>query len=366
MTNQTHLQIEDFEYDLPAELIAQAPLEVRHESKLLHLDRQTGKTEHLQFSDIVDLLRSGDVLVINNTKVVPARLIARRASGGQVKLLLLKFDAQNPGLWEAMVTPIKRLKPGEELTVETPGGEHSIKIVEIFTGPDGFKRLRVDLGRRQDVYALLSQIGNAPLPPYIRREDQSARDKDIERYQTAYATVPGAVAAPTAGLHFTEDVMRRLREKGVQIEQITLHVGAGTFKPIEESVENHTIESENFSIPSETAEAINAAKRDGRRVIAVGTTTLRALEAAANAAPSNKQAPVFIEPTENGSTDLYVKPGFNFRIIDGMVTNFHVSRSSLLVLVSAVGGRENILRAYNEAIERRYRFFSYGDAMLIL
>ncbi|HEY9719965.1 MAG TPA: tRNA preQ1(34) S-adenosylmethionine ribosyltransferase-isomerase QueA [Trichormus sp.] len=351
------LNVEDFTYDLPPELIAQEPLAVRHQSRLLHLDRQSGATNHLHFENIVDVLRGGDLIVVNNTKVIPARVLARRQSGGQIKLLLIKPDAANPGIWEALVTPIKRIKVGEELVAET-AAEHSIKVIDLFTGPDGFKRLRVDLGERRHVFDLLSQIGQAPLPPYIHRDGANEREHDLDRYQTVYATSPGAVAAPTAGLHFSGETLARLTDKGIELAQVTLHVGPGTFKPIADSVENHVIESETFSISETTAQAVNEAKQDGRRVIAVGTTCVRALESAATAGR--------VTAVADGATSLYVKPGFPFQIVDGLVTNFHLSRSSLLVLVAAFAGRESILNAYAEAIEQRYRFFSYGDAMLIL
>lgn len=351
------LSIEDFTYDLPPELIAQEPLAVRHQSRLLQLDRQSGATKHLRFENIVDVLSPGDLIVVNNTKVIPARVLARRKSGGQIKLLLLKPDSANPAIWEALVTPIKRIKPGEELLAAT-AGNHSIRVIDLFTGPDGFKRLHVDLGERKHVFDLLSQIGQAPLPPYIHRQGDDEREHDLDRYQTVYATSPGAVAAPTAGLHFSTQTLARLQDKGVEIREVTLHVGPGTFKPIADSIEKHLIESETFSIPRSTAQAINSAKEDGRRVIAVGTTCVRALESAATAGR--------VTAIENGATSLYVKPGFQFQIADGLVTNFHLSRSSLLVLVAAFAGRDAILKAYAEAIAQRYRFFSYGDAMLIL
>jgi S-adenosylmethionine:tRNA ribosyltransferase-isomerase len=353
------LLIEEFEYDLPPELIAQEPLAIRHQSKLLYLHRPSGQIDHLQFADIVEILQAGDTLVVNNTKVIPARIWAKRASGGQIKLLLLKPEAEHPGVWEALVTPIKRLKPGEQLNVETVDGKTQvITVKDIITGHDGFKRLLVDLGSREHVFELLSSIGRAPLPPYIQRSDDVLRLGDLERYQTVYAAAPGAVAAPTAGLHFSNETLAALRAKGVVVEQITLHVGPGTFKPIAGSVDNHAIEPENFTIPHSVAARINDTKERGGRVIAVGTTSLRALESAAE----NGR----LKSVDNGSSTLYVKPGFEFQIVDGMVTNFHLSRSSLLVLVSAFAGREQIMHAYQEAIERHYRFFSYGDAMLIL
>jgi S-adenosylmethionine:tRNA ribosyltransferase-isomerase len=354
------LRIEDFEYDLPPELIAQTPLPVRHESRLMQLGRDTGLINHLRFENIVDVLRAGDLLVVNNTRVIPARVIARRSTGGTVKLLLLKPEGAGATLWEALVTPIKRIKPGEVMSVRAgSGADYDLRVVEIFTGMDGFKRLRVDLGTQGDVYALLAEIGRAPLPPYIHRSIAEPRQLDLDRYQTVYATTPGAVAAPTAGLHFSPELLKKLENKGIQVEQITLHVGPGTFKPIAADIASHTIEPEIYSITPSVADAINSAKRAGRRVIGVGTTTLRALE-------SSALADGMVKAVDNAFTSLYVKPGFRFQILDGLVTNFHLSRSSLLVLVAAFAGREHILNAYKEAITRCYRFYSYGDAMLIL
>jgi S-adenosylmethionine:tRNA ribosyltransferase-isomerase len=272
---------------------------------------------------------------------------------------LLKPEASDPGIWEAMVTPIKRLKPGEELTVETTASKpYVIKVVDLITGADGFKRVRINLGTRQDVFSLLSSIGLPPLPPYIRRQVGERPDSDLSRYQTVYATSPGAVAAPTAGLHFSRELLERLSNKGIFVEHLTLHVGPGTFKPIADGLDNHTIEEESFSIPDTVSERINQAKADGRRVIAVGTTSMRALETAA--------VDGRLRSVSDETTGLYIKPGYRFQIADGLISNFHLSRSSLLVLVSAFAGTANVMRAYAEAIERRYRFFSYGDAMLIL
>ncbi|HEY9778293.1 MAG TPA: tRNA preQ1(34) S-adenosylmethionine ribosyltransferase-isomerase QueA [Planktothrix sp.] len=354
------LRIEEFEYDLPPELVAQMPLPVRHESRLLELGRKDGAIAHRRFADIVDVLRPGDLLVVNNTKVIPARVIAHRASGGTIKLLLLKPRGAGATIWEALVTPIKRIKPGEILSVNASSGSvYDLRVVDIVTGADGFKRLIVDLKSQGDVYALLAEIGQAPLPPYIHRDVAQEKQLDMERYQTVYATAPGAVAAPTAGLHFSPQILEKLQEKGVELEQITLHVGAGTFKPIEYDVQSHTIEPEIYSIGDGAAAAVNNAKRDGRRVIGVGTTTLRALE-------SSALEDGRVQAADNAATTLYVKPGFHFQVLDGMVTNFHLSRSSLLVLVAAFAGRDQIMSAYKEAIARRYRFYSYGDAMLIL
>ncbi|HEY9867894.1 MAG TPA: tRNA preQ1(34) S-adenosylmethionine ribosyltransferase-isomerase QueA [Candidatus Obscuribacterales bacterium] len=356
----TPCRLEDFEYDLPEELIAQEPLPVRHESRLMLVERASASITHHRFNELPELLGAGDVLVINDTRVIPARLTARRASGGLVSLLLIKNEAGQAGLWQAMASPIKRLREGEIMTVEPAHPEAAaIEIKEIVSGPDGHKRLVVYLGSQEQVYRLLSRCGYAPLPPYIRRDgDGSHRLQDLERYQTVFARAPGAVAAPTAGLHFSEEVMERLKERGIQVCNLTLHVGPGTFKPIATSLEEHSVEPEPFSIPEQTCAIVNAALAENRRVIAVGTTSCRALETAG--------APGKLDAVSDASTSLYIRPGHDFRIISGLLTNFHLSRSSLLVLVSAFAGHDLIMRAYKEAVESRYRFFSYGDAMIIL
>lgn len=355
--------LDDLSYDLPEELIAQKPSAVRHESRLLRLDCSSGEISHHQFSDIKNFLEPGDVLVVNDTRVVPSRLYARRTSGGIIRLLLVRPMAEKINLWEAMVSPIRRLKVGEELTLISESTvEHKIKVAEIIIDQDGFKRLIVDLGRKEDVYSILGDVGFAPLPPYIVREKPESegdeeRLHDLDRYQTVFAKEPGAVAAPTAGLHFSRELLDELQAAGVIVKFITLHVGPGTFKPITTDLENHSIEAELFSISRETADAVNAAKSRGRRVIAVGTTSLRALETAGRSGR--------LLATDQERTTLYVKPGFEFKIVDAMITNFHLSKSSLLVLVATLAGKDNILRAYKEAVEKRYRFFSYGDAMFI-
>ncbi|MBI2811960.1 MAG: S-adenosylmethionine:tRNA ribosyltransferase-isomerase [Candidatus Melainabacteria bacterium] len=383
----------DFEYDLPFELIAQEPLLERSKSRLLNLNKATGDLHHCYFENLVELLQAGDLLVLNNTKVIPARLIAKRHSGGMIKLLLLKQVGSSPRVWEALVTPIKRLKPGERLTVPTESGKSfEISVAGIEIGFDGFKRLIVDLGEPENVWQLLNQAGYAPLPPYIVRDYASDGDtddgahssrlhidtndsndkhsskevstkdtprvSDLNRYQTVFAKEPGAVAAPTAGLHFTDELLETLQAKGVEVHYLTLHVGAGTFKPMTDSLDEHKIEPERFTISHDTADAINRAKAEKRRVIAVGTTSLRALETAGETGR--------VLSVEDGVTHLFVKPGYEFKIADGLITNFHLSKSSLLVLVSAFAGRDLIMRAYQEAIEQRYRFYSYGDACLIL
>jgi len=258
-------------------------------------------------------------------------------------------------IWEAMGTPLRRLKPGERLQAVTENGaELFIRVVDLESDMDGFKRAVIDLGSRDNLETILKAAGHAPLPPYIRKE----RKEDLERYQTVFAAAPGAVAAPTAGLHFSPDLMQSLEDRSIEIRTITLHVGPGTFKPITTSIEEHSIEPEIYSISPETATAINTAKESGRRVIAVGTTSLRTLETAG--------ASGLVSPAVNASTSLYVKPGHRFAIVDGLITNFHLSGSSLLVLVATFAGPEAVKKAYLEAVARRYRFFSYGDAMLII
>ncbi|HEY9758523.1 MAG TPA: tRNA preQ1(34) S-adenosylmethionine ribosyltransferase-isomerase QueA [Oculatellaceae cyanobacterium] len=360
--------LNDYSYDLPVELIADKPLSTREHSRFLVLDRTNETIEHTRFDALPTFLKAGDVLVVNDTKVIPAKIFAQRASGGNVSLLLIKPETSRPGLWQAMVQPIKRIKPGEYLQTSTVSGAvYQIKVVDIITADDGYKRLLLDLGGGSNVFKLLSEIGSAPLPPYIARDkgtDNSAnaersdtRSFDLERYQTVFAKAPGAVAAPTAGLHFSDDLLSKLKQNGVQVNFVTLHVGPGTFKPIEDSIEEHFIEPEIFFVPESTAAAVNQAKLEGRRVIAVGTTSMRALESAASGEG--------VRIVDGESTNLYVKPGYKFKVVDALITNFHLSRSSLLVLVSTFAGKELIMKAYEEAISQRYRFYSYGDAMFI-
>lgn len=358
------LTIEDFEYDLDPALIAQQPLGQKDQSKLMVVNRQSGELLHKKFFQLPELLQKGDLLVVNDTKVLPSRLIATRKSGGTVKLLLLKPLSQNISIWEAMVTPIKRLKPGQELLVEGEVGSESAVIVvkEIIIGADGFKRLLVDLGPQENIYNLLSRVGFAPLPPYISRDyrqDKPAhREEDLFQYQTVFAQAPGAIAAPTAGLHFTPAVLASLADAGIELTTVTLHVGAGTFKPVAEELHNHTIEEEAYTVTQAAADVINRAKEEGRRVIAVGTTSLRTIETAG--------ASGLMQAADDQKTALYIQPGHKFAMADGMITNFHLSRSSLLILVASLAGRELIMRAYKEAIAEQYRFYSYGDAMLII
>ncbi len=369
------MNLEDFAYQLPPELIAKNPTEKRDQSRLLYYNRQTKNICHLKFADISTVLKSDDLLVVNNTRVIPARLVGQRKSGGLVDILLLKKEPDCIGVWQAMAMPLKKLKIGDILTVRGKENDYALTIENIFIAADGQRRLLIkindDANNEDQTFNLLQEMGCAPLPPYIvnarqtslPKESQSAYDstfpknEDLERYQTIFAKTSGAVAAPTAGLHFSPQLILDLQNKGIEIQEITLHVGPGTFKPITTAIEDHIVEEEWFSISSPVSEAINKAKNEGRRVIAVGTTTCRALES------------VYINGRlipQEGHTSLFIKPGYNFKLIDGLITNFHLSKSSLLLLVAAFMGREELLKTYQEAIALRYRFYSYGDAMLIL
>lgn len=354
---ETNWRIEDFEYELPDELVAQSPPEVRHGSRLMWVDRSRQSIEHRLFSELPDLLAAGDLLIINDTKVIPARLQARRQSGAVVEILLLRPESNRPGIWLAMASPLRKLREGEELLL-LGGTERTVKVDSFMFAEDGQKRVYLDFGGQRAVYETLSEVGMAPLPPYIRRDgtDDERQPSDLSRYQTIYAKSPGAVAAPTAGLHFSDEIFENLRTRGVEVAHLTLHVGPGTFKPISTTVSDHVIESEQFSVQESVAAAIQKAKDENRRVIAVGTTSCRALETIGAGGRVKAQ---------EGSTNLYIKPGFDFKVVDCLVTNFHLSRSSLLVLVSAFGGCDLTRSAYAEAVAHRYRFFSYGDAMLI-
>ena len=334
----------EFDYDLPTELIAQqaAP---RGESRLLHLARD-GTRQHLQVTDLPRLLTAGDLLVVNNTKVMPARLHAwREATGGQVELLLVERLTETH--WTALLKPGRRVRRGTRLLLADGLG---VEIRE--KSNDG--RYRVEFS--EPIEPHLESLGHVPLPPYIKRDDQP---EDRTRYQTVFARFLGAIAAPTAGLHFNEELLTSLREAGIGLAELTLHVGIGTFKPVTaDLVHEHQMESETYRVPAETAAAISEAKRQGGRIVAVGTTSVRTLETVA------RQFEGSIVEGE-GSTDLFITPGFPFQAVDLLLTNFHLPRSTLLMLVAAFAGRKNVLEAYQEAIERRYRFFSYGDAMLV-
>jgi S-adenosylmethionine:tRNA ribosyltransferase-isomerase len=350
--------VSEFDYHLPAELIAQAPPEERGSSRLMVLNRQTGEMHDTTVSDLPSWLRPGDLLVVNDTRVYPARLLGHRVpSGGAVECLLLR--RLDEARWEALVHPGQKLRAGERFVCGGPGGSLTGTILE----RHGFGRRTISLSASAgEVDAVIDAVGHVPLPPYIRRPDVSS---DRDRYQTVFARTRGSVAAPTAGLHFTPALIDALAGKGVEWATVTLHVGYGTFKPVRaEDVDDHVVDPEAYEVTVDAADRINAALAAGRRVIAVGTTTTRALESAARAGQS-PSAPWRVEAGRDEAS-LFIRPGHAFRVIGGLVTNFHVPRSSLLMLVCAFAGREQVLRAYEEAVARRFRFYSYGDAMLIM
>jgi S-adenosylmethionine:tRNA ribosyltransferase-isomerase len=341
------MKTSDFTFDLPPERIAQFPPERRGESRLMVLRRDTAAPEHAAIRDLARHVEPGTVVVLNNSKVRKARLYGTaEKSGGRAEFLLLR--TAGPAEWETLVSKGKRQRPGKRFSF--PG-----ETVGTITREDGETRTIRFSPPVDDAY--LDAHGHVPLPPYIRREDAPA---DADRYQTVFARTPGSVAAPTAGLHFTEEILASLRERGAELTTVTLHVGLGTFAPIRaDDIEAHHMHEEEYEIGEETARLVTAAKREGRPVLAVGTTSVRTLESAWDAASSSLRQGA-------GSTALYITPGFTFRVVDRLLTNFHTPRSSLLVLVSAFAGRERILAAYQEALDQGYRFFSYGDAMLIL
>jgi len=340
----------DYDYDLPPGLIAQEPLEERSSSRLLVLDRSTGARAHHAFTDLPDLLHPGDLLVVNRSRVFPARLLGRRPAGGRAEILLVR--RRDDDLWDALLRPARRLRPGLEVEIAPT---FRVRIEDPSPADPGPLRPVRLLSSAEDPDAALARFGHMPLPPYIRRPDAPA---DRDRYQTVYARETGSVAAPTAGLHFTPGLLRSLRARGIHIAELVLHVGPGTFRPVEvEDVREHRVDPELYSIPPGTASAVNRARAEGRRVVAVGTTTTRALESAAS--PAGAVAPAEAE------TDLVIRPGHRFQVVDALVTNFHLPRSSLVLLVSALAGRRQVLEAYSEAIARQYRFYSYGDAMLV-
>ncbi len=338
-----------FDYDLPEELIAQYPLEKRDESRLMVLNRQTKSIQHSKFLELHSFLESGDLLVLNNTKVIPARLIGRKErSGGKVEILLI--SPKGEGLWEALVKHSSRMSIGTKVIFGK--GEY---IARIMDKTESQGRL-IQFENENEVKDLLNKYGKPPLPPYVKRETD---EEDKKRYQTIYAKYNGAIAAPTAGLHFTESVFNKLKSKGIEIVEITLHVGLGTFQPVKvENIEEHEIHSEYLTVNPDTAQRINQTKAEGGKIVAVGTTSVRALESA-----SDENG--IIKPY-SGFTNIFIYPGYKFRIVDKLITNFHLPKSTLIMLVSAFAGRDFIMSAYNEAIKERYRFYSYGDAMLII
>lgn len=339
------MKVSDFYYDLPKELIAQVPIEKRDESRLLILDKSTGEITHKTFKDIIDYLEPGDCLVRNNTKVIPARIYGKKETGANVEFLLLNNIEGD--IWECIVRPGNKLHIGTKVIF----GEGLLEAEILDIMPGGTRKV---LFKYEGIFnEILDKIGLMPLPPYIHEE---LKDKD--RYQTVYAKYNGSAAAPTAGLHFTDELLEKIKAKGVDIANVTLHVGIGTFRPVkEENVEEHAMHSEHFYIKQEDADKINKAKRAGHRVIAVGTTSCRVLETIAD---DNG----FVKETE-GDTKIFIYPGYKFRCLNSLITNFHLPESTLLMLVSALAGRENIMKAYKEAVDLKYRFFSFGDAMLI-
>ena len=341
------MKTSDFFYDLPEELIAQDPLEDRTASRLLVLNRETGAIEHKIFSDVIDFLNEGDCLVINNTRVIPARLIGEKeGTGGKVEVLLLKRRAND--VWETLVKPGKKLRPGAKVTFGD--GRLKAEILEIAEEGNRLVRFYYE-GIFEEI---LDSLGEMPLPPYITHKLE-----DKEMYQTVYAKFDGSAAAPTAGLHFTKELLSKIEEKGIKIASITLHVGLGTFRPVKvDDVNNHHMHTEWYEVNAEAADIINETKRNGGRVICVGTTSCRTIESVADENGYMK--------AKTDETDIFIYPGYKFKVMDGLITNFHLPESTLVMLVSAFAGKENVLAAYETAVKERYRFFSFGDAMILI
>ena len=342
------MKLADFNYRLPEHLIAQSPVLRRDTSRLMIINRRTGVIRHAQFSQIDEFLPTGALLTLNNTKVIPARLIGKKAhSGGRVELLLVEQRGNN--IWEVLVKPGKSVVPGTQVEF----GEGLLKA-QVFAQVKGGSRI-VRFEYKEDFREILAKVGQVPLPPYIKRDPKPA---DQNRYQCVYAKSEGAIAAPTAGLHFTKPLLERLKRNGFDFVTLTLHVGLGTFQPVKvRNAERHKMHAEHLELSQAASDTINAARGEGKKIVAVGTTSVRALETAA----SGKNLAPYI-----GDTDIFIYPGYQFKLVDALITNFHLPKSTLLMLVSAFAGRELILKAYHEAIKRNYRFYSYGDAMLIL
>lgn len=340
------MNVKDYDYDLPEELIAQDPLEDRSSSRLMVLDRQTGDVEHRHFTDILEYLHPGDCLVINNTKVIPARLFGvKEDTQAKIEVLLLKRKEND--IWETLVKPGKKAKPGTKLVFGD--GLLTAEVVDVVEEGNRLIQFHYD-GIFEEI---LDQLGQMPLPPYITHQL-----KDKNRYQSVYAKYDGSAAAPTAGLHFTKELLQKVKDMGVDIAEVTLHVGLGTFRPVKvENVLDHHMHSEFYMVSQEAADKINRAKESGHRVIAVGTTSTRTLEAAADENGRLHET--------SGWTEIFIYPGYQFKVIDALITNFHLPQSTLVMLVSALAGREHVLHAYEIAVKERYRFFSFGDAMLI-
>lgn len=353
------MRVSDFSFDLPSELIARYPTPERQASRLLHLNGETGCLSHGHFADILNLVERGDLLVFNNTRVIPARMFGQKASGGKVEVLVERILDKSRCL--AHVRASKAPKVDSQLLLgEDKLGAGNVVSMKVIARHQSLFELELE-SDETNLLDVLQQIGHIPLPPYIDRPDENA---DKERYQTVYNKVPGAVAAPTAGLHFDEDLLKKLKEKGVNFAFVTLHVGAGTFQPVRvENIADHQMHSEYAEVSQEVVDAILATKAQGKRVIAVGTTSVRSVESAALLA-EKRGAKECITPFFN-ETDIFIYPGKTFRIVDAMITNFHLPESTLIMLVCAFAGMENTMHAYQEAIKHQYRFFSYGDAMFI-
>ena len=333
------MKLSEFNYNLPEELIAQTPLKNRDESRLLVLDKKTGEIKHTNFKDVINYLEPGDCLVRNNTKVIPARLYGKKETGANVEFVLLKNLEEN--IWEAMVRPGNKLHVGARVIF----GDGLLKAEILDTMPDGTRKVKFEY---EGIFnEILDKIGLMPLPPYIH---ESLKDKD--RYQTVYAKYQGSAAAPTAGLHFTDELLKKIEEKGISIANVTLHVGIGTFRPVkEENIEDHHMHTEHFYIKQEDVDKINKAKQNGKKIISVGTTSCRTLETIAD---ENG----FVKEIE-GDTGIYIYPGYKFKCVDSLITNFHLPESTLLMLVSALAGKDNVMNAYEEAVKEKYRFFSF-------
>ena len=339
------MKVSEFNYDLPEELIAQTPIKERDKSRLMVLNREEKTIEHKVFKEILDYLKPGDVLVRNNTKVIPARLYGKKDTGANVEFLLL--NRIEGDTWEAMVRPGRKLLPGVEVTFGD--GILKAKVLEVLEGGNR----KVEFEYDGIFNEILDKIGLMPLPPYIH---ETLKEKN--RYQTVYAQFEGSAAAPTAGLHFTDELLEKIKEKGVEIANVTLHVGIGTFRPVKvETIEEHDMHSEHYYIKQEDVEKINAAKKEGRRVIAIGTTSCRVLESIADEKG-------FVNAQE-GDTSIFIYPGYTFKCVEALITNFHLPESTLIMLVSALAGKDYVMQAYNEAVKEKYRFFSFGDAMFI-
>ncbi|MDO5038806.1 tRNA preQ1(34) S-adenosylmethionine ribosyltransferase-isomerase QueA [Clostridium sp.] len=340
------MKVSDFDFYLPEELIAQHPLEKRDTSRLMVLDKKTGDIEHKVFKHIIEYLNEGDTLVLNNTRVMPARLIgAKEGTGGKIEFLLLKRLEGDK--WECLAKPGKSAKPGRRF--EFGDGKLKCEVLEVLDTGNRIIEFEYD-GIFEEV---LDSLGEMPLPPYIHE-----RLEDRERYQTVYSKEKGSAAAPTAGLHFTEELLKEIKEKGVNIVYLTLHVGLGTFRPVQvDDINDHIMHSEFYQLSKESADIINNTKKNGKRVIAVGTTSTRTLETIAGDDGTVKEA--------SGWTDIFIYPGYKYKVVDNLITNFHLPESTLIMLVSALAGRDNVLNAYNEAVKEKYRFFSFGDAMFI-